>query len=153
MNEESSGIPSDKVPPTDLQSRLISPCLVADGINVTPNVPALFKRLLLFETYILQTVRFREFIPLVHTIGIHNVLALLNSDLKCNPQRAGALQALAAVRNVHPSNREIQGVHTTRPHDWYTQRIGAPQFRCLTARARSHPDREHRAAIRQADVQ
>jgi hypothetical protein len=79
MNEESSGIPSDKVPPTDLQSRLISPCLVADGINVTPNVPALFKRLLLFETYILQTVRFREFIPLVHTIGIHNVLALLNS--------------------------------------------------------------------------
>src|ERR1017187_10857799 len=79
MNEQSSDTPSDKVTPMDLQSRLISPCLVADGIHVTPNVPALFKRLLLFETYILQTVRFREFIPLVHTIGIHNVLALLNS--------------------------------------------------------------------------
>lgn len=65
--------------PSDLQSRLISPCLVEDGTNVTPNVPALFKRLLLFETYILQTVRFREFIPLVHTIGTQNVLALLNS--------------------------------------------------------------------------
>jgi hypothetical protein len=79
MNERSSGTSSGKVLPTDLQSRLISPCLIEDGTKVTPNVPALFKRLLLFETYILQTVRFREFIPLVHTIGIHNVLALLNS--------------------------------------------------------------------------
>jgi len=63
----------------DLQTRLISPCLIERGKEVVPNVPALFRRLLLFETYILQTIRFKEFPPLVHSIGVKNVLALLNS--------------------------------------------------------------------------
>jgi hypothetical protein len=88
MTEGPSDTLSDKAPVADLQSRLISPCLIQDGKNVSPSVPDLFKRLLLFETYILQSVRFREFIPLVHTIGIHNVLALLSSgalQLECDP--------------------------------------------------------------------
>ncbi len=48
----------------DLQSRLIAPCFVQDGEQIRPDVPALFRRLLLFETYILQTVQFKEFVPL-----------------------------------------------------------------------------------------
>jgi hypothetical protein len=65
----------------DLQSRLISPCarFIPDGEQAMPDVPAIFRRLMLFETYILQTVRFKEFVPLVLTLGIKNVLKLLNS--------------------------------------------------------------------------
>jgi hypothetical protein len=63
----------------DLQSRLIAPCFVQDGEQIRPDVPALFRRLLLFETYILQTIQFKEFVPLVHRIGIDNVVKLLNA--------------------------------------------------------------------------
>src|SRR5438309_11827432 len=65
----------------DLQSRLISPCarFVPKGEQAIPDVPALFRRLMLFETYILQTIRFKEFVPLVRTLGIQNVLKLLDS--------------------------------------------------------------------------
>jgi len=66
---------------SDLQSRLISPCarFVPEGQHAIPDIPAMFRRLMLFETYILQTVRFKEFVPLVLTLGIENVLKLLDS--------------------------------------------------------------------------
>ena len=65
----------------DLQTRLISPCakFVPDGEQAVPEIPALFRRMLLFETYILQTIRFKEFVPLVRALGTESVLRLLES--------------------------------------------------------------------------
>ena len=34
---------------------------------------------MLFETYILQTIRFKEFVPLVLALGVENILKLLDS--------------------------------------------------------------------------
>ena len=65
----------------DLQSRLVSPCsrFNPDSAQTILDVPALFRRLLLFETYILQTSNFKEFVHLVRILGIANVLKLLDS--------------------------------------------------------------------------
>lgn len=48
-----------------------------DG-ELRPDIAALFRRLLLFETFILQTVRFKEIPVLVHRVGIDNVIKLLS---------------------------------------------------------------------------
>lgn len=68
---------------SDLNAQLIAPCATfpnsdpRDGVEVS--ISDLFCRLLLFETYILDSVRLVEFGPLIHTLGVQNVLALLNS--------------------------------------------------------------------------
>jgi hypothetical protein len=68
-------------PSGDLQSRLISPCarLAPENRQAIPDVAAIFRRLILFDTYIVQTIRFKEFVPLARTLGIDNVLKLLDS--------------------------------------------------------------------------
>jgi hypothetical protein len=65
----------------DFQSRLISPCrrFDAGGTQTIPDIPAILRRLLLFDTYILQTNNFNEFVPLIRTLGIDNVVTLLDS--------------------------------------------------------------------------
>jgi hypothetical protein len=66
----------------DIQRRLIAPCAVflPDGQRAIPDTTALLRRLVLFDTYILQTIRFKEFIPLTRSLGLDNVLLLLGSE-------------------------------------------------------------------------
>ena len=51
-----------------------------DGQRAIPDTTALLRRLVLFDTYILQTIRFKEFIPLTRSLGLDNVLLLLGSE-------------------------------------------------------------------------
>lgn len=66
---------------SDLQSRLVAPCADFDPAlsRAVPNISALFNRLLIFDTYLLQTTRFKEVPPLVDILGIENVITLLDS--------------------------------------------------------------------------
>ncbi len=68
-------------PMIDLQSRLLSPCSRFDPYNSQNilDVPSLFRRLLLFETYILETGNLLELVQLVRILGMDNVLKLLDS--------------------------------------------------------------------------
>jgi hypothetical protein len=72
--------PHEEVESGALQPRLISLC-VSFGLEgeIVPNIPVMLKRLLLFETFILQTIWFREFVPLVRALDINNVITLLDS--------------------------------------------------------------------------
>lgn len=65
----------------DLQTRLIAPCAepVPQQKAVTLGAAALLRRLLLFDTYLMQTIRFREFVPLVRILGVEKVVLLLGS--------------------------------------------------------------------------
>jgi hypothetical protein len=65
-----------------IQNRLIAPYPELPLGTKVENlyVPPLFRRLLLFDTYILQTIRFNEFIPLARALGTSNVIKLLDSD-------------------------------------------------------------------------
>lgn len=67
-------------PKQDIQERLIAPCVVfgSDGEPI-PDISGMLRRLLCFETYILQTIRLREFFALVMALGVDNVIRLLNS--------------------------------------------------------------------------
>ncbi len=87
------------------QDRLIAPFPELTQEPETPNshVPALLRRLLLFDTYILQTIRFTEFVPLVRILGVSHVTALLNSgslQLELDPnQIVSSGQSGEPVRN------------------------------------------------------
>lgn len=65
----------------DWRDRLISPCIRIDpeSQEVIPEIPSLLVRLLLFDTFVLQTCRFQEFPPLVRRLGARTVLKLLDS--------------------------------------------------------------------------
>lgn len=106
---ENASSTSSGIENIDVQARLISPCVNfrTDG-EVVPDIPAMLKRLLLFETVILQTIRFREFVPLVRTLGADNVVALLNSgalQLQLDPTQiiqTGQTEGFPACRDKPP---------------------------------------------------
>jgi hypothetical protein len=66
---------------TDIQDRLVAPCarVLTNPVRISPDVPVLLNRLLLLDEYVLQSVRFKEFGPLVRTLGPENVCCLLES--------------------------------------------------------------------------
>jgi hypothetical protein len=76
-----------------IQDRLIAPCAIVDAQgSVSADIPALLNRLLIFENYYLQTIRLREFGSLVRSIGLENVILLLDSGalkLDLNPTQFG----------------------------------------------------------------
>ena len=94
----------------DLPSRLIGPCarFLPETREVTVDIPALMRRLLLFDTVVLQTIRFAEFVPLVRTLGIDNVLLLLKSgalELELDPTQiaqSGQVRDQPAIREKPP---------------------------------------------------
>lgn len=94
----------------DLQSRLIMPCakFVPEDQQAIPDIPSMLLRLLLFETYILQTIRFKEFVPLVRILGIDNVVCLLDSGalkLELDPTmifQSGQTKDFPAIREKPP---------------------------------------------------
>lgn len=77
----------------NIQERLIAPCAAVDAKgSVFADIPALLNRLLIFETYYLQSVRLREFNSLVRTLGLENVVLLLDSGalkIDLNPTQFG----------------------------------------------------------------
>lgn len=77
----------------NIQERLVAPCAaVRAGGSVFADIPALLNRLLIFETYYLQSVRLREFNSLVRTLGLENVVLLLDSGalkIDLNPTQFG----------------------------------------------------------------
>ncbi len=89
-----------------IHNRLIGPCL-ENNATLLPaqpvlNVPALLRRILLFETYILQSVRFAEFPALVRKIGATNVVKLLDSGalkLEIDPNQIGQVGQCAPIRD------------------------------------------------------
>jgi hypothetical protein len=69
---------------SSIQRRLIGPCLERNTATLrypVPDVPALMRRLLLFELYILQSIRLTEFPTLVRKLGAANVVKLLDSGV------------------------------------------------------------------------
>lgn len=92
---------------SEFQSRLICPCLeaAADDSSITPDIPALFRRLLLFETYILQSVRLSEFPRLARRLGVSNVVKLLDSGflkLELSPNQIAQVGQCEPIRNGKP---------------------------------------------------
>jgi hypothetical protein len=95
---------------TELPARLIGPCarFVPENREVIVDIPALMRRLLLFDTVILQTIRFAEFVPLVRTLGLENILLLLESGalkLELDPSQicqSGQVQNQPAIREKPP---------------------------------------------------
>ena len=68
-------------PDADLHSRLIAPLPPPYGSTelVSHFAPTLLRRLLVFDTYVLQTVRFTEFYTLARVLGVDTVVRLLSS--------------------------------------------------------------------------
>ncbi len=77
----------------NIQDRLIAPCAIVDaGGSVSADIPALLNRLLIFKNYYLQSIRLREFASLVRTLGLDNVILLLDSGalkIDLNPTQFG----------------------------------------------------------------
>jgi hypothetical protein len=69
-------------PKSDISNRLIAP-LVEKSLAREGDAYAsrLLRCLLVFDTYILQSVRLTEFAPLAQTLGVANVLKLLESGV------------------------------------------------------------------------
>ena len=89
---------------TDLQDRLVAPCL-ADPKNGILDAAGLLNRLLLFDEYYLQTSRFREFGTLVRTLGLSKVILLLESGslkLELNPTTIASIGQTEGVRATGP---------------------------------------------------
>ncbi len=65
---------------TRFRQRLIAPCTRPDPMTgeFAVDIPALLRRLLLFNTYILHSVRLKEIAPLVRTFGPEKTAALLS---------------------------------------------------------------------------
>jgi hypothetical protein len=91
----------------DFRENLISPCASEseadrDALNV--DLAALVARLLLFDTYILQSIRLLEFPAIVRTFGVGGTLELLSSSilkLHCDATtfgQTGQLSVLEARR-------------------------------------------------------
>jgi hypothetical protein len=72
-------------PRSELRDRLLAPSAILDEQNgfVRVDVGALVRRLILFETYILESVGLREFEGLVDVFGVEGVIALLESRALC----------------------------------------------------------------------
>ena len=80
----------------DLQSRLIGPCarvevVSAESFTAELDHDSFLKRLILFDTFLLQTIRFKEFVSLVRAIGVDKTIVLLES---------GALKLVADVSQI-----------------------------------------------------
>ena len=69
----------------DIRTRLLAPCaerIIADEIDdIALDPAALLRALILFDTYLLQSVRLREVPRLVERIGLDATMALLRSGL------------------------------------------------------------------------
>lgn len=82
---------------SSLNDRLVAPCAEFDARrNLSiPDISALINRLLVFETYFLQSTRLKEFPPLVLALGIENVVLLLDSGalkVYLNPSQFGQVE-------------------------------------------------------------
>ena len=68
---------------TDLRKNLIGPCASVDpnSQEVHVDLAALIRRLLLFDTYILQSTRLREFPAIVAGLGYEQTMELLSSNV------------------------------------------------------------------------
>lgn len=77
-----------------LSDRMIGPCCIhlAEKDQVLVDTSALLRRLLLFDAYILQSLRFKEFPALVRTLDVESVIRLLSSGvlkIECEPLSIG----------------------------------------------------------------
>jgi len=93
----------------NIQDRLIAPCAIVDAQgSVSADIPALLNRLLIFKDYYLQSIRLREFGSLVRSLGLDNVILLLDSGalkLDLNPTQFGQTGQTAEhlqIRNKPP---------------------------------------------------
>ena len=86
---------------TDFKQRLVAPCVTVEGTSVEANVPALLNRLLIFQHYVLQSARLREFPTLVRSVGVQNTVSLLESgalSIALNPTTIGQSGQTTVVR-------------------------------------------------------
>jgi len=79
---------------SDSHNRMIGPCGVhlAEKDQVLADASALLRRLLLFDDYILQSIRFKEFPSLVRHLGVDSVVRLLSAGplkIECEPLSIG----------------------------------------------------------------
>jgi hypothetical protein len=91
---------------TDIKQRLVAPCITVQGASVEANVPALLNRLLIFQHYVLQSARLREFPSLVRTLGVENTVLLLESGalpIDLNPTQMGQSGQSTVVRGEKPA--------------------------------------------------
>ena len=79
---------------TDIRSKLIAPCAIRvfPGDETLFDIGAFLRRLFLFETYIVKSVRLREIPFLVKVFGVEGFLDLLESGVvmfDCDPASIG----------------------------------------------------------------
>jgi hypothetical protein len=88
---------------TDPRDRLLAPCLVGwpdDIDSLAIDLGAIVTRLLLFERYVIDSVRLKEIAPLVNTVGIKAVEALLEAgcvEINCDARTVGQTGQLAVL--------------------------------------------------------
>jgi hypothetical protein len=118
-----------------LGEQLIAPCSSFERHSraVTPDIPSLLNRLLIFENFYLQTIRFKEFDGLVRRLGFENVFLLLDSGalkLDLNPtqfaQTGQTAQGLA-IRDKPPLPLLSYSFSLLRTHPYYNHYV----VRCL----------------------
>jgi hypothetical protein len=90
---------------TDPRDRLLAPCLVAGSPNDQDSqvdLAAIVVRLLLFDHYIIDSVRLKEFPPLVRALGVKGVEALLEAgcvEIHCDARSVGQTGQLAILED------------------------------------------------------
>jgi len=95
----------------DIRRNLIAPCAVLNEHTVTDvDAAGLLQRLLLFNTYILQSVRFQEFPILVERLGYDTVIDLLTSGalrVYCDSVTIGQIGQLSPEFLAPPRKRVL----------------------------------------------
>ncbi|MTJ48635.1 hypothetical protein [Dolichospermum sp. UHCC 0259] len=93
----------------NIQNRLIAPCAtpLLNSEDICFDLQSLVYRLLLFDTYILQSIRFQEIPYLVKTLGFDGTLLLLSSRVLRLQQDVSSIAQVGQAKIIRQSKRVL----------------------------------------------
>jgi hypothetical protein len=93
----------------NIQNRLIAPCAapLLNSEDICFDLQSLVYRLLLFDTYILQSIRFQEIPCLVKTLGFDGTLLLLSSPVLRLQQDVSTIAQVGQAKIIRQSKRVL----------------------------------------------